>query len=55
MPLKVETDYDVSLDMNKQPLYDEEKLAAYAKAKGVAISALSEEEKRPFIVGYMSF
>ena len=55
MPLKVESEYDISLDMNKEPLYDNEKLAAYAKEKGVSVSQLSEEEKRPFIVGYMSF
>ncbi len=55
MPLKVETEYDITLDMNKEPLYDEEKLAAYAKAKGVSVTQLSEEEKRPFIVGFMSF
>ena len=55
MPLKVETDYDVSLDMNKEPLYDQSKLEAYAQHKGVSVSELSEEEKQEFVIGYMSF
>lgn len=53
MPLKIEMEIN-DFDVNGEPLYDWKALEAYCEQCNKAIEELSEEEKKPFIIGYMS-
>lgn len=53
MPLKIEMELE-NFDLEGEPLYDMDALETYCKKNGKQLQDLSEEEKKPFIVGYMS-
>lgn len=53
MPLKIEMELE-DFDLEGEPLYDMEALEAYCKKCDKQIQDLSAEEKKLFIVGYMS-
>lgn len=53
MPLKIEMELE-DFDLNGEPLYDMDALETYCKKYEKSLQDLSEEEKKAFIVGYMS-
>lgn len=53
MPLKIDIELE-NFDLQGEPLYDMEAMEVYCKQHNKQISELSEEEKKVFIVGYMS-
>lgn len=53
MPLKIEMELE-NFDLEGEPLYDMDALEIYCKKYEKQMQDLSEEEKKQFIVGYMS-
>lgn len=53
MPLKVNMEIE-NFDLEGEPLYDMVAMEAYCKKVNKEVNELSEEEKKAFIVGYMS-
>lgn len=53
MPLKIEMELE-NFDLEGEPLYDMDALETYCKKYEKQMQDLSEEEKKQFIVGYMS-
>lgn len=53
VPLKIEMELE-NFDLEGEPLYDMDALEIYCKKYEKQMQDLSEEEKKQFIVGYMS-